>query len=972
MTPLQIILLLIAAITLVIIWLIFLVLTNKVRLKQRDHRLQKAKDALVDFYLNLKPSVLHYNDVMLLRAYVALSEGLVISEEVKVRAYHDFSKKGIISRLVRHLKHRSPLVRKTAIFYLGHFPIVYSRFALIDALRTEKQANVKLYLVNALKRQIDQMTIHEMIESVVGSKRFYQSRVIEILKTQIHECACYLGSINDRDEIEIKELFIEIADSMHLTDFEVSLFFELKEVEDHYAGNLRQVYSVMPKTRLKRFYLRLLDVLSKSYGYSLTTPFYINHPDAEIARLAFGQLANQATFASVETLLATKEDPALINAKVDSIIRIIESDPAIYLKLTEMVLGNEITLNKNVVGRILVEKIDYLLIKMVDYQDRMIKTVKFIVETGYAPDLIAFLNRNSQPDTTKKVLQAIKPMALNYPEFIKQLNWYLKKDLFAKLDIPPVSFPHPPKPKGKLETRKTRWLLRILFFAIVFFPLVFVMFTPFSIYRLPFVEIVRQYIIVVNTTFIAYFWFLNFTYFILAYLSAVGAKRQIKLWDIKNLDMLNQRGMLSSISIIAPAYNESLSIVESITSLLTLNYPDFEVVVVNDGSKDNTLQVMIEHFNLERKNIHVEQAIGTRPILGIYVNKAIPNLIVVDKLNGGKADALNVGVNVAKNAYICGIDADSLLAPDSLLRLMSSMLDHDDITLAIGGNIFPVNGSVVSHGQIEKLVLPTNTLAQFQAIEYLRAFTLGRLGFADLKALLIVSGAFGLFEKQILKEVGGYLTASAFDKDTVGEDMELVVRITRRAYETNLRFRVNFIFHANCYSEVPEKAKILRKQRNRWQRGLIDIMSYHRKMIFNPKYKQVGMFSMPYFFIFEMVGPLLEIQGYLAIFLGLALGILSLEIVLMLLIVSVLIGMVFSLFALLVNESKTPYLSTKDTFRLLVIAIVENFGWRQIVSIYRGLSFFSALRENHDWGQMNRVGFKASTPPTPEQIQPKP
>ncbi len=728
----------------------------------------------------------------------------------------------------------------------------------------------------------------------------------------------------------------------------------------------------MPKTRLKRFYLRLLDVLSKSYGYSLTTSFYINHPDADVARLAFGQLANQVTMDSVKLLIETKEDPALINAKVDAIIRMIEVDPSIYLKVTELMIESKIDQNKNVVGRVLVEKMDYLMMKMADYPDRLVKTIGFLVDTGYSADLIAFLNRNSQPDTTKKALIAVKSIALNNPELMKQLNWYLKKDLYSKLDIPAVNFPHPPKPKGKPETRKTQWLFRILFFSILFFPLVFVMFTPFSFYRLPLIDIARQYIIIVNTTFIAYFWFLNFTYFILAVISAMGAKRQIKLWDIKNLDMLNQRGMLSSISIIAPAYNEALSIVESVTSLLTLNYPDFEVVVVNDGSKDNTLQILIEHFNLERKNIHVEQAIGTRPVLGIYINKAIPNLIVVDKLNGGKADALNVGVNVAKNAYICGIDADSLLAPDSLLRLMSSMLDHDDITLAIGGNIFPVNGSTVSHGQIEKLVLPTNTLAQFQAIEYLRAFTLGRLGFADLKALLIVSGAFGLFEKQILIEVGGYLTASAFEKDTVGEDMELVVRITRRAYETNLRFRVNFIFHANCYSEVPEQAKILRKQRNRWQRGLIDILSYHRKMIFNAKYKQVGMFSMPYFFVFEMVGPLLEIQGYLAIIFGVALGILSLEIVLMLLIVSVLIGMVFSLWALLVNEGKTPYLSTKDTFKLLLIAIIENFGWRQFVSIYRGLSFFSALRENHDWGQMNRVGFKATTLPPADPTTPKP
>jgi cellulose synthase/poly-beta-1,6-N-acetylglucosamine synthase-like glycosyltransferase len=286
------------------------------------------------------------------------------------------------------------------------------------------------------------------------------------------------------------------------------------------------------------------------------------------------------------------------------------------------------------------------------------------------------------------------------------------------------------------------------------------------------------------------------------------------------------------------------------------------------------------------------------------------------------------------------------------------MLDHDETTLALGGNIFPVNGSEIDHGQIESIGLPDNLLARLQSIEYLRAFSLGRIGWSVINSLLIVSGAFGLFEKQILIECGGYLTQSTKDKDTVGEDMELVVRITRRAYETNLKFRVDYIHNAVCYTEVPEERKSLLKQRNRWQRGLIDILSYHRKMIFNARYKQAGLIGIPYFFIFEMVGPLLEIQGFLAIVIGLIFGLLGIEIIILLGMAAFLMGILLSLSALLISERDAVALNFKDTIKLLLVAIFENFGWRQFISMYRIKGIFSSLRENNEWGTLKRVGFK--------------
>jgi cellulose synthase/poly-beta-1,6-N-acetylglucosamine synthase-like glycosyltransferase len=969
MTILTIIYYVLAGIGALILLLIFLVLTNKARLDAKKRQFETVKKRLENRYVHHTPEPLRGKERLLLSAYTDLVEGLALDEEAKVRAYEDFDRLGIISRLKSRICHPSRLVRKTAIFHLGHFPMVRIRFFLIDAFRKEKKADVKLYFAHALKRQMDQLTIHELIESVVKSRRFYQSRIIEILKTQIHECACYLGSLNERSEIEIKELFIEVALSTQSEDFRGTLLSEIKAVETHYDKAPNPVFAAMPKTRLKRYYLRLIQVLSTVYGWDLTTDYYRLHKEPEVVLLSIKQLSKRVEEASVEALLAMPPIPALINAKVEALVRLIDTDPALFLPLYRKVVDDVPVAGEDVLARILAERIDYLFLKVQDDDLAIRKLVAFLVKTGFYADLIAYLNRVGRTNAAKKVLNVIKEMAPDDVEFMKQLNWYLHKDLYALLGFPTVQFPRPPKPKGKIEAHKTRWLLGILAIAILFFPIVFLATTSFTIFQTSLLQVLTRYIVIVNASFIAYFWFLNIVYIVMAIAAAFGAKRQIRLWEIKSADMLNQKGMLSSISIVAPAYNESKSIVESVTSLLHLNYPDFEVIVVNDGSKDNTLQVLIDHFELQRKNIFVEQHLGTRPVLGVYVNRSIPNLVVIDKLNGGKADALNVGINAAKNDYVCGIDADSLLAPDSLLRLMSSMLDNDDITLAIGGNIAAVNGCVVEHGVVEKLGMAKSQLAQFQTVEYLRAFTLGRIAFADWKSLVIVSGAFGLFEKQMLIEVGGYLTASTFQKDTVGEDMELAVRISRKASERKLNYRIGFVYHAKCYTEVPEQSKIFFKQRNRWQRGLIDILSYHRHMIFNAKYKQVGMIAMPYFFLFEMLGPLLELQGYAAIILGLLFGILSPEIVLMLLIVNVLVGMVLSLFALLVEEHDIPYLPKRDTFKLIWTAIIESLGWRQIIGIHRAISFFSALKENQEWGSMTRVGFQAkqtqpaATPP---------
>jgi len=329
----------------------------------------------------------------------------------------------------------------------------------------------------------------------------------------------------------------------------------------------------------------------------------------------------------------------------------------------------------------------------------------------------------------------------------------------------------------------------------------------------------RFYIIDFNYYLIFYSISINFIYIILLILSFFGLKQQVQNAGIKKDTFLYKDKILPSISIIAPAYAEEENIIESVNSQLNLEYPKYELIVVSDGSPDNTLKVLIDYFELERVDVFIEEKVSTQLIRGIYKNeKFYPKLTVVDKVNGGKADALNVGINVAKNDYFCGIDSDSLLEPNALIKLAAMSLNSEKESVAFGGNIFPINSSVVHKGKLESISIPKEQLAAFQTIEYIRAFMSGRVGWAYINSLLIISGAFGLFKKDRVIEMGGYLTGkSRFHKDTVGEDMELVVRLSRYMLENKLPYSIHYCYNANCWTEVPELLKISQIKKKIWK-----------------------------------------------------------------------------------------------------------------------------------------------------------
>lgn len=413
---------------------------------------------------------------------------------------------------------------------------------------------------------------------------------------------------------------------------------------------------------------------------------------------------------------------------------------------------------------------------------------------------------------------------------------------------------------------------------------------------------------------------------------------------------LYRSSLTQPISILMPAYNEEASIVECVKGMSLMRYPEFEIIVINDGSKDRTLQVLIDHFGLTPALRTPLRKVPHQPVRGIYSSPDYPNLVVVDKVNGGKADALNTGIALSRCPLFCAVDADSLLQEDALERVVQPFIQHPE-TVAAGGFVRVVNGCEVHAGRVTRVNLPRNLPALFQIVEYLRAFYLGRLGWNPLKGLLIISGAFGLFRTGAVAEVGGYLTGS------VGEDMELVVRLHRHFREKGRPYRVAFVPDPVCWTEVPESLKVLARQRDRWHRGLLDTLLRHKRMLLNPRYGAAGVGAMPYFWVVEVFGPLLELSGLVLIPMAAWLGMLDWRAFWIFLVASVLFGMLLSVSAVLAEELSFHRYRTRQLLALFGVAILENLGYRQLTSWWRLKGIYSFLKGGHHWGEMQRKGF---------------
>lgn len=409
------------------------------------------------------------------------------------------------------------------------------------------------------------------------------------------------------------------------------------------------------------------------------------------------------------------------------------------------------------------------------------------------------------------------------------------------------------------------------------------------------------------------------------------------------------------VSIIVPAYNEEKTIVESVYSLISLEYPMSEIIIVNDGSKDNMLSVLIKEFELELTSRLVDNILPHQEIRGLYQSRQFANLIVVDKENGGKADAQNAGINVSRMKLICMVDADTILEPDSLLRVVQPFVDDPIRTVAVGGSVMVANGSKINKGHLERFDIRPKLLVYLQILEYTRVFLMARFAWGYINTLTLISGAFGVFNRKDVITVGGYT------RNSVGEDFDVIIKLHRHMRENKRDYKIGFVPDAICWTEAPEDLATLSKQRTRWQRGALEVYFRHRDIMLNYRYGRIGLIGIPIVFIIDIAEPVLELISYIILPIICYFKVMTIEFLLSFVFMIFMYGIFVSLIAVLLEQINIGRLrKPKYIIKLFLAAVIECFGYRQINSFWRIKAAWKYFSGDTTWGNIKRTGFDSS------------
>ena len=917
---------------------------------RRKQNMAKIEEDIIDQFSNEEIDFTLYKPKNILLVYANLCDNLQLPEAQRQVLMQYLFETPLCAKYIKNLSSRFYIKRAEAAHHLKYLEIKEIQEALLLALKKERHPVVILQLAHTLATQRVIKAIRLIVMKLNSQNPWFARRLRSVLYTYKEDFFKYIKNHTDSKRYSTQLLLCEFAAEYPAEEFRIC------------------VKELALNDRKQRVQSLALITLLRYFPEELMKEPFISTTSRRILSYVIQAYSTELEPEHVEAIMTYANCTSLHERIIQSLSEMSSKDPKILSEILSRFEQSSSDQERSIYAKVLANRVEYYLTRINSPLElKVVNLIEELVKANRTSAILFFLNRNQDPEIENKIFKILRKLSTRSKNLKADMKTYLEPEILKRhsflgmVKVKKAQLPHNEPPQ--------RLYLILLFVAImVSFPL-FILVKEFpSMVSMQWKEIGKLYVVRFNYLLVFYSSAINLGYLVILGLSFRGSRIQARLWKLKDKHFLYTRRLLPSISIIAPAYNESTNIIESTNSLLNQRYPHFELIVVNDGSKDQTLNTLIDYYKLEKRDMIFRTRLKTRPLRGIYVNKNIPNLIVVDKMNGGKADSLNMGLNISSKEFFCGIDADCLLEPEALLRAVAVMIDSREESIAAGGNICAVNGCTVERGALEEIALPKKFIARLQSLEYLRAFMSGRVGWAYINTLLIISGAFGIFNCERTIKTGGYLTKSGkYHKDTVGEDMELVVRLSRQMHEQKVPYTVNYAFNANCWTEVPETWKILHRQRDRWHRGLIDIMLYHRKLIGNLRYGRLGMIGMLYYFIFETIGPFIEIQGLLMVFIAAIVGLLNASIALLLFTTTILLGILVSISSVFISEFDVEMYSTKDIIRLLRMAIIENFGIRQLVSLWRVTGYFSAMRKSRGWGVQVRKGF--STKPAPPSVK---
>ncbi len=872
--------------------------------------------------------------------YITLSQTIKFTTVEKKRIKTFFLNQRIHLYLKKLLKSPFSFRRCIAVYYLGYFPDLHIRKLIQTQFKKEKNMITKGYFIRTLCLLHDVESFPSIIKVIKKADSVFIKRLSGLMSDYTSVFIPLFYEIKKSRNEKIVRFIIEIANLKPFRifpDYLTSIILDTKFSKE---------------LRIQSFFCMM-----KYYPEILNPANFINSEDVDFENIAITFLGEKMNKKNFDVLLDKVKEHPDSEVTINSLSNMVQKFDQIFIYAKEKFKKTTNNKERKILARILSIRFEYFiptLTNPLERQDNELILTELLHLEKF-DNFITFMNQNTDIEIENKLISIIQKEMDSID--ITKLQKGLKFSILEKIGIGPlINFSNNIAGKNEI-IKKMPWI--VLLCLIVAIPVVIV----FIIINLNPGEAVKVIVEKFINTYLEIFSFyalaINCFFFFILLLARSQSKREKKFYDLKKTSLLFQTNILPSVSILAPAFCEKETIIESVTSLLNLKYPDFEIIIINDGSTDETLEILVKYFHLQKKDYHYTTSLKTSEILGIYINPDIPQLKVIDKINGGKADSLNAGINLSSKEYVLGIDSDCILESDALLHLTAPFIDEIKPVVAAGGVIMPVNGCSVQKGNINTRHISSSPLPILQTLEYYRSFMNGRIGWAKLNTLMIISGAFGIFKRDLMIKIHGYLTnAEKYKKDTVGEDMEVLIRIIKTMKEKKKNYKVLYSSAALCWTEVPATLKNLIRQRNRWQRGLMDILSFHKKIFINPKYGSYGLFGFPFFLITEVIFPWFQIFTLALFLIGLILQLIPLYIILFLIATSFILTFANTVLALFIGNQNQSIFPIKDQLKLLGWSFCEGLGFSQFSSALRISGYISVLRNIHGWKKFERRGFK--------------
>lgn len=868
-----------------------------------------------------------------------LGDSVELPGELHKRLVALLSRKGYVRKNFSHLNSLFPYKRLRSVMNLAVIGGESAGERLLQRLAREPRWYIRLAIIHSLVRIQFTPAVPVIIDMLRGAPHWVRQKSIAVLPYFGEALDPHITGVINNSGRRDRDLIFQLA-----------LTYQSPTIHQFLMDCLYGSHATL--------FRRSAEVLEQTAPHVLVDQEMHSHPDIQVRSCAIRSMQSRPTAETIDVLIDLLDgEKEQTDAAVSALQRILMTKPLLVDRVFEAFFASSETERGRHLARALEIRLEYLLslINTARYNE-IRRLIEVLLSLGRTAVLFGYMDRLADRKVEEAILPILAGAMQQEDELHVLFSQYLPDRIAGRLNIE-KSVPVNRAEKAPLKKGDRRILMTAFSLIVLTGPLIYIGTRFNSLPALSFSGHMREFAYGYNFFFAFYSMAVNSIYLILLVAALFYLIKQLQFWKIHSLRFLFSPELLPSISILAPAFNEEKNIVNNVKSLLNLHYPDFEVIVINDGSKDRTIDTLIDHFFLERSDKAFRATIATEPVRGVYTSTYYPNLTVIDKSNGGKADSLNAGINLATKDFICTIDSDSLLEHDALTKIAYQSLLTDREPVAMGGNILPANGCKVRNGRLVNIKLGRSHLVRFQTIEYMRSFLAGRLGWSFFNSMVIISGAFGLFLRRRVVEIGGYLTPkSRMHAGTVGEDMELVVRLHEHLGRKGVRYRVFDAFNANCWTEVPETFKILHRQRDRWHRGLIESVLLHKKMLINPRFGAVGLLAFPYFFLFELIGPFLEFYGYVNLFISIGLGIIDSRIAMLLFIAVIMYGMLISIGSLIISENEILYFNTRETVLIVLYGILENFGFRQVMSMIRVTAYVTFMFKEKSWGVMERKG----------------